>query len=157
MSVKTIREALTRLRSWLRKSLSRAGEFYSKGLTYRGLFKAPAGLSALGLHPEGSLTVDVLKKKFMLANGDFSEPAGIAEDKHPAPSLKFFYPYRTSWIAIGAQALGRHDVSKLTGEFVLSLQDEKTGGFADNLNTISSAFHLGGSAQAAMACCALGN
>lgn len=153
---KAIREALSRLRSWATCSFQHGGDFYRRAQSYRGLFKAPAGLVSLGLPAEGRIAVDILRTEFMQFNGDFCDPGGIGKDTHPAPSLEYFYPYRTSWIAVGAHRLGRYAVSRRTSEFVFSLQDDRTGGFAANLGTQGSLFHICGTAQASVAACVLG-
>jgi len=134
-----IRDGVARVRKWLMETMAPGERFERGGLTYRGLFKAPISLASVGMVAEGNRCVDFLRDHFMQPNGDFKDPRF---DSHPAPSLKYYYTYRASWIAVGAHRLGRFDVSRKTGEFILSFQDPKNGGFVATHNRRPDYFHL---------------
>ncbi|MHB8580487.1 MAG: hypothetical protein ACYDA4_11600 [Ignavibacteriaceae bacterium] len=143
-------------KQWLQEASVSGGLFEKKGLSYRGLFKAPLGFQSVGLFPEASRSLDILKARFMQIDGDFCDPPDVEIDLHPAPSLQFFYPYRSSWITIGAQRLGRYDISYATDSFILSLQDKKNGGFLASINSSVRYFNIVGTSQAVLAALALG-
>lgn len=150
-------EAIGKAQGWLAEAAVPGGCLDRHGLTYRGLFKAPLGLVSAGLPAEGMRALEMLTERFMPPNGDFRDPPGAEPDPHPAPSLEYFYPYRASWIVIGAHRLGRYDVSRRTGEFLLSLQDRNRGGFLTHPQASPPRFHICGTAQAALAALAVGD
>lgn len=157
MDLNTIRHALDRTRDWLSMRSTRGGVLEQTALTYRGLMKAPLGFASVGLHAEGVRSVDLIKTRLIIGeNGDISDASAGAKDPHPAPSLEYFYPYRTSYVAIGAHRLGCYDVSQRVGRFVLSLQDTECGGFVAKPAAKLPAFHICGTAQAALAALTLG-
>jgi len=149
-------ESISIAKQWLQEASVSGGLFEKTGLSYRGLFKAPLGFQSVGLFPEAARSLNILKSKFIQADGDFRDPPEVELDIHPAPSLQFFYPYRTSWVTIGAQRLGRYDISRATGNFILSLQDNNTGGFLASMNSSARYFNIVGTSQAVLAALALG-
>ncbi len=154
--IENAQKALEGTRTWLADAARPNGRFERDALTYRGLFKAPLGFAAAGLCVEGVRAVNILKERFMQPDGDFRDPPDVPADPHPAPSLRYFYPYRTAYIAMGAQRLGRYDVARRTGSFLLSLQSGESGGFAAALDASRTRFHVCGTAQGALAALTLG-
>lgn len=144
MEIREIQRGLEKVRKWLIDAIVPGGRFEHEGLTYRALFKAPLALASAGMVTEGNRCSDFLKRYFMQPNGDFKDSRF---DTHPAPSLKYFYIYRASWIAIGAHRLTRFDISEKSGEFVLSFQDPKKGGFFATHDRNPSYFHLCSTAE----------
>ena len=157
MDVGRIRESLENARQWLIRAGAPGGAFEQGALTYRGLFKAPLGFASVGLYAEGVRSVAHIKNHLLIRpDGDVADRPGMSADKHPAPSLAYFYPYRTGYITIGAQALRCYDVARRVGQFVLSLQYDSCGGFVARPGLDPPRFHIGGTAEAALAALAIG-
>ena len=157
MEFSEVHEALAVLRRWLADAAVPDGAFEQDALTYRGLFKAPLGFASVGLFSDAARSVDLITDRLTIRpDGDVAEPASAAADAHPAPSLQFFYPYRTGYIALGAHRVGRYDLSRRVGAFVLSLQDPACGGFLAQPGLSPPRFHICGTARAALTALALG-
>lgn len=90
-------------------------------------YKAPWALLVTGHPVEANRVLDFVKRRFMREDGDFSLPDGT---KSANPFLNSeFRTYSNVWIVMGAHKLGRFDISYPGVRYLLTLQDEATGGF----------------------------
>jgi hypothetical protein len=71
---------------------------------------------------------DIVRKVFLKRNGDF----GDEEQRRGEEWFEWrYYTYANIWIVIGAQKLGRFDLSMPGADYLLKFQDVKTGGFCN--------------------------
>jgi hypothetical protein len=85
-------------------------------------YKAGAAFTLTGEIAAAEKALDYVKRHFLQADGDFL-PRGDAW------FIDVHYQYANGWITLGAQKLGRYDITTPAVRFLLSQQDPATGGF----------------------------
>jgi len=112
-------------------------------------YKLPYALVVAGHPLVARRALDYLNRSFLNAEGDYVEDPS---DPASRGGFRCFYVYCDCWIAEAAQRIGRFDVARRTGKFVLAYQDEKTGGFRSDPEgrTIEGEMDLLSTARAGM-------
>lgn len=90
-------------------------------------YKAPWAFLVTGRPLEANRVLDHIKRHFVRPDGDVAHADGRKSDIDFLESE--YRNYANVWVVMGAQKLGRFDVSYPAMRFLLQLQDERTGGF----------------------------
>jgi hypothetical protein len=91
-------------------------------------YKTLWAFQSAGRLSRANAVADVLRKGFLRKNGDFGD---AAQRKGEEWFEWRYYTYPNIWIVIGAQKLGRFDLSMPGTDFLLKFQDPRTGGFCN--------------------------
>ncbi|MDP9235809.1 MAG: hypothetical protein M3P30_00170 [Chloroflexota bacterium] len=108
-------------------------------------YKALWALAATGRSEEGNHLASWIARHVLAEGGDFA--GDLRGDAH-----NHSYPYPNAWIIVGAQKLGRFDITRPAMEFLLGLQDAATGGFRMQRDKVDAPQDLLCSSQAGNAC-----
>ena len=89
-------------------------------------YKSPSTLYAAGRVEEANRLVDYIRTRFLQPNGDVLTAPG---NKSADGALVEYYHYTNTWIAMGAQRLGRFDVAVPTHNYLLDFYNKHQGGY----------------------------
>jgi hypothetical protein len=112
-------------------------------------YKALWAFAAAGRPAEGNRLASWIASRVLTDEGDYAGPLR-------GKGFDFSYAYPNAWITIGAQKLGRYDITHRAMDFLLTLQHE-TGGFRVQRDNAESVQDLLNSAQAGNACLITGH
>lgn len=113
-------------------------------------YKALWALAASGRVEEGNRLATWIEKDVLSDEGDFAGDMRGSEHNYS-------YPYPNAWIIVGAQKLGRFDITRRGMEFLLHLQHPEIGGFRMQRDKEDAPLDLLCSSQAGNACLATGH
>jgi len=107
---------------WILQHLQKDGSFGPDTKEFRFYYKTAWALIDTGYLSEASKVLDFLKKTHLMDNGDFKQEIGQQEDD------PIWHAYSNTWAIIGAQKIGRFDISYKGIDYIRSLQDPESGG-----------------------------
>jgi len=118
------RSAALKGADWLVSRLENDGSYGAEADDLAYYYKGPYALSLTGHFTEAMRMLDHIKRSYMSQDGDFR-----GKRKKSEFLSEEFYTYANAWIVIGAQRLGRFDISYNGMDFLLRYRDCDSGGF----------------------------
>jgi len=122
MSLHDLREASVRGARWIVEHQQEDGFFPSRTRVVESCYKGIWALNTLGYTTEASRLCRVVKT-WIAADGDIPQP------REEEAFLTTHYLYANTYLTIGAQTLGRFDVSQPLFRFIVTRQEPAWGGF----------------------------
>lgn len=108
---------------WILHHLYKDGSFGPDAKEFSFYYKTVWALTDTGYIAEASKVLEFIKRTHFMNNGNFNQNLGQQKDD------PIWHTYANTWAIIGAQKIGKFDISSRGINYIMSLQDPESGGF----------------------------